>query len=75
MLFRMADGPSNLLNHCLLFDLQMVCDEVVVYPSKALRKLPRVQHLSAQLAARIRNEDDEVTYDGPSTTWRNMFVC
>ncbi|WVZ64717.1 hypothetical protein U9M48_014196 [Paspalum notatum var. saurae] len=37
----------------------MICDEVVVHPSKALRKLPRVQHLSAQLAARIRNEDDE----------------
>ena len=53
----------------------MICDEVVVHPSKALRKLPRVQHLSAQLAARIRNEDDEVTYDGPSTTWRNVFVC
>jgi len=41
----------------------MICDEVVVHPSKALRKLPRVQHLSAQLAARIRNEDDEVTYE------------
>ncbi|WVZ64715.1 hypothetical protein U9M48_014195 [Paspalum notatum var. saurae] len=39
--------------------LAMICDEVVVHPSKALRKLPRVQHLSAQLAARIRNEDDE----------------
>ncbi|CAL5088669.1 unnamed protein product [Urochloa decumbens] len=39
--------------------LEMICDEVVVHPSKALRKLPRVQHLSAQLAARIRNEDDE----------------
>ncbi|CAL5081106.1 unnamed protein product [Urochloa decumbens] len=39
--------------------LEMICDEVVVRPSKALRKLPRVQHLSAQLAARIRNEDDE----------------
>ncbi|KAM0895722.1 hypothetical protein ACQ4PT_023657 [Festuca glaucescens] len=37
----------------------MICDEVVVNPSKALRKLPRVQHLSAQLAARLRNENDE----------------
>jgi hypothetical protein len=41
----------------------MICNEVVVNPSKALRKLPRVQHLSAQLAARLRNEDDEVIYD------------
>nr|CAB3453213.1 unnamed protein product [Digitaria exilis] len=39
--------------------VKMICDEVVVHPSKVLRKLPRVQHLSAQLAARIRNEDDE----------------
>ncbi|RLN34818.1 uncharacterized protein C2845_PM03G32660 [Panicum miliaceum] len=40
-------------------EFRMICDEVVVHPSKALRKLPRVQHLSAQLAARIRNGDDE----------------
>jgi hypothetical protein len=46
-------------------NVQMICDEVVVHPIKALRKLPRVQHLSAQLAARIRNEDDEVNYKGP----------
>lgn len=56
-----------LFNQWLLSDMQMICDEVVVHPSKALRKLPRVQHLSAQLTARIRNEDDEVvSYSGPS---------
>jgi hypothetical protein len=44
----------------------MICDEVVVHPSKALRKLPRVQHLSAQLAARLRNEDDEVPSGHPA---------
>ncbi|XP_062199484.1 isochorismate synthase 2, chloroplastic-like [Phragmites australis] len=53
--------------------LEMICDEVVVHPSKALRKLPRVQHLSAQLAARIRNEDDE--FDILNTLHPSPAVC
>ncbi|KAK7836982.1 isochorismate synthase 2 [Quercus suber] len=40
-------------------DLQAVCNGVVVEPKKAIRKLPRVQHLYAQLAGRLRSEDDE----------------
>ncbi|KAJ0048276.1 hypothetical protein Pint_15258 [Pistacia integerrima] len=36
-----------------------VCDRVVVEPKKAIRKLPRVQHLYAQLAGTLRSEDDE----------------
>nr|XP_023875058.1 isochorismate synthase 1, chloroplastic isoform X4 [Quercus suber] len=36
-----------------------VCNGVVVEPKKAIRKLPRVQHLYAQLAGRLRSEDDE----------------
>uniref|UniRef100_A0A0E0M0C4 Chorismate-utilising enzyme C-terminal domain-containing protein n=1 Tax=Oryza punctata TaxID=4537 RepID=A0A0E0M0C4_ORYPU len=51
----------------------MICDDVVVHPSKALRKLPRVQHLSAQLAARIRNEDDE--FDILNTLHPSPAVC
>ncbi|XP_072977954.1 isochorismate synthase 2, chloroplastic-like [Typha angustifolia] len=39
--------------------LEIICNEILVEPSKALRKLPRVQHLSAQLSGTIRNEDDE----------------
>ncbi|KAJ4712162.1 Isochorismate synthase, chloroplastic [Melia azedarach] len=39
--------------------LEVVCDRVVVEPKKAIRKLPRVQHLYARLAGRLRSEDDE----------------
>ncbi|XP_050256025.1 isochorismate synthase, chloroplastic-like isoform X2 [Quercus robur] len=39
--------------------LEAVCNGVVVEPKKAIRKLPRVQHLYAQLAGRLRSEDDE----------------
>ncbi|XP_038975111.1 isochorismate synthase 2, chloroplastic [Phoenix dactylifera] len=39
--------------------MEITCSEVLVEPSKALRKLPRVQHLSAELSGKLRNEDDE----------------
>lgn len=39
--------------------MEIICEEVLVEPSKALRKLPRVQHLSAELSGKLRNEDDE----------------
>ncbi|XP_060670574.1 isochorismate synthase 2, chloroplastic isoform X2 [Ziziphus jujuba] len=39
--------------------LEDVCSDVVVQPKKSIRKLPRVQHLYAKLAGRLRNEDDE----------------
>ncbi|WOK91321.1 isochorismate synthase, chloroplastic isoform X1 [Canna indica] len=39
--------------------LENICDEVIIEPNKALRKLPRVQHLSAQLSGRLRDEDNE----------------
>lgn len=53
------DTEFTIVRESIKKKLEMICDEVVVNPSKALRKLPRVQHLSAQLAARLRNEDDE----------------
>ncbi|KAL3639614.1 hypothetical protein CASFOL_017521 [Castilleja foliolosa] len=36
-----------------------VCSSTVVEPSKALRKLPRVQHLYAKLSGTLHKEDDE----------------
>ncbi|CAN6585208.1 unnamed protein product [Malus baccata var. baccata] len=39
--------------------LENVCDSVQVEPKKAIRKFPRVQHLYAKLAGRLRSEDDE----------------
>lgn len=53
------DTEFTIVRESIKKKLEMICDKVVVNPSKALRKLPRVQHLSAQLAARLRNEDDE----------------
>ncbi|KAJ4749179.1 Isochorismate synthase [Rhynchospora pubera] len=40
-------------------NLEALCSEVVVEPRKALRKLPRVQHLCAQLSGKLTREDDE----------------
>ncbi|MQL90764.1 hypothetical protein Taro_023365 [Colocasia esculenta] len=37
----------------------IICDEVFVGQKKAIRKLPRVQHLCAQLSGRLKSEDDE----------------
>ncbi|KAL5716114.1 isochorismate synthase [Ranunculus cassubicifolius] len=39
--------------------LEDICDLVLVEPKKVIRKLPRVQHLYAQLLGRLRSEDDE----------------
>ncbi|XP_054777058.1 isochorismate synthase, chloroplastic-like isoform X3 [Prosopis cineraria] len=39
--------------------LEAVCENVLMKPSKAIRKLPRIQHLFAQLAGRLRSEEDE----------------
>lgn len=40
--------------------MQAVCDRVGIKPKKAIRKLPRVQHLYARLEGRLRSEDEEV---------------
>ncbi|XP_019053463.1 PREDICTED: isochorismate synthase, chloroplastic-like isoform X2 [Nelumbo nucifera] len=40
-------------------NLELICKMVLVEPKKAIRKLPRVQHLYAQLSGRLRSEDDE----------------
>ncbi|KAL0335644.1 UNVERIFIED_CONTAM: Isochorismate synthase, chloroplastic [Sesamum radiatum] len=39
--------------------LEGVCSSTLVEPYKALRKLPRVQHLYSQLTGTLRKEDDE----------------
>ncbi|CAN1262477.1 Isochorismate synthase, chloroplastic [Linum perenne] len=36
-----------------------VCSRVITEPSKAIQKLPRVQHLYAKLAGKLGSEDDE----------------
>ncbi|XP_073290616.1 isochorismate synthase, chloroplastic-like [Primulina huaijiensis] len=39
--------------------LEAICSSTVVKPNKALRKLPRVQHLYAKLTGTLHREDDE----------------
>ncbi|CAH9092510.1 unnamed protein product [Cuscuta europaea] len=39
--------------------LEAVCSSVLIEPKKALKKLPRVQHLYARLSGRLQSEDDE----------------
>ncbi|XP_057741672.1 isochorismate synthase, chloroplastic-like isoform X2 [Arachis stenosperma] len=39
--------------------LEGVCENVIIKPKKMIRKLPRIQHLFAQLAGRLRSEEDE----------------
>ncbi|KAL2492751.1 Isochorismate synthase 2 [Abeliophyllum distichum] len=39
--------------------LETVCSSILIEPEKALRKLPRVQHLYAQLTGTLEKEDDE----------------
>ncbi|GAV73832.1 Chorismate_bind domain-containing protein [Cephalotus follicularis] len=53
--------------------LEAVCNRVSVKPKKAIRKLPRVQHLYAQLAGRLRSEDDE--FDILSSLHPTPAVC
>ncbi|XP_040383509.1 isochorismate synthase 1, chloroplastic-like [Oryza brachyantha] len=67
------DNEFTIVRDSIKKKLEMICDDVVVHPSKALRKLPRVQHLSAQLAARIRNEGDE--FDILNTLHPSPAVC
>ncbi|KAM1340328.1 hypothetical protein ACFX2H_038740 [Malus domestica] len=53
--------------------LENVCDSVQVEPKKAIRKFPRVQHLYAKLAGRLRSEDDE--FDILSSLHPSPAVC
>ncbi|XP_073145428.1 isochorismate synthase, chloroplastic-like [Henckelia pumila] len=39
--------------------LEGICSSTIVEPNKALRKLPRVQHLYAKLTGTLHREDDE----------------
>ncbi|KAI4329607.1 hypothetical protein MLD38_027976 [Melastoma candidum] len=53
--------------------LEATCSDVVVEPRKAVRKLPRVQHLHALLAGRLKREEDE--YDLLASLHPTPAVC
>ncbi|XP_021759972.1 isochorismate synthase, chloroplastic-like [Chenopodium quinoa] len=49
----------TIVRQCIKKKLESVCNSVLVDPQKAIRKLPSVQHLYANLKGRLRSEDDE----------------
>ncbi|XP_028797532.1 isochorismate synthase, chloroplastic [Neltuma alba] len=53
------DMEFTIVRETIRSKLEAVCEDVLVKPSKAIRKLPRIQHLFAQLAGRLRSEEDE----------------
>ncbi|KAK3024004.1 hypothetical protein RJ639_045024 [Escallonia herrerae] len=50
-----------------------VCNGVLIEPEKAIRKLPRVQHLYSQLTGKLKREDDE--FDILSSLHPSPAVC
>ncbi|XP_056693302.1 isochorismate synthase, chloroplastic isoform X2 [Spinacia oleracea] len=54
------DLEFTIVRECIRKKLEAVCNTVIVDPQKAIRKLPRVQHLYANIKGRLRNEDDEL---------------
>ncbi|XP_052175810.1 isochorismate synthase, chloroplastic isoform X2 [Diospyros lotus] len=49
----------SIVRECIRRKLEAVCIRVLVEPTKAIRKLSRIQHLYAQLRGTLRSEDDE----------------
>lgn len=62
---------------CIIFHLlliQVLCEKVYTNPEKAIRKLPRVQHLHSQLLGRLKREDKEVkSFFARWTTWKEKL--
>ncbi|CAN1262475.1 Isochorismate synthase 2, chloroplastic [Linum perenne] len=60
----LLSSPKDHLEFTIVRDsvrrkLEAVCSRVITEPSKAIQKLPRVQHLYAKLAGKLGSEDDE----------------
>ncbi|PIN06784.1 Isochorismate synthase [Handroanthus impetiginosus] len=47
------------VRECIRRKFEGACSSTIVEPNKALRKLPRIQHLYAKLKGTLQNEDDE----------------
>ncbi|KAG6587522.1 Isochorismate synthase 2, chloroplastic, partial [Cucurbita argyrosperma subsp. sororia] len=67
------DLEFSIVREAIKRKLEAVCDAVVVEPHKSVRKLPRIQHLYAQLAGRLRTKDDE--FEILSTLHPTPAVC
>ncbi|CAN1749359.1 Isochorismate synthase, chloroplastic [Linum perenne] len=60
----LLSSPKDHLEFTIVRDsvrrkLEAICSRVITEPSKAIQKLPRVQHLYAKLAGKLGSEDDE----------------
>ncbi|PIM98606.1 hypothetical protein CDL12_28913, partial [Handroanthus impetiginosus] len=53
------DHEFSVVREIIRRKLESVCCHRVIEPNKALRKLPRIQHLYAQLRGKLQKEDDE----------------
>ncbi|GLU12322.1 hypothetical protein SLE2022_290100 [Rubroshorea leprosula] len=67
------DLEFTIVRESIQSKLEAVCDRVIVEPKKAIRKLPRVQHLFAQLTGTLRREDNE--FDFLSSLHPTPAVC
>uniref|UniRef100_A0A0A0LS91 isochorismate synthase n=1 Tax=Cucumis sativus TaxID=3659 RepID=A0A0A0LS91_CUCSA len=67
------DLEFSIVRETIKKKLEAVCDAVVVEPYKSVRKLPRIQHLYAQLTGRLRSEEDE--FEILSTLHPTPAVC
>nr|AHA82396.1 chloroplast isochorismate synthase [Senna obtusifolia] len=53
------DIEFTIVRETIRSKLEAVCENVLVKPTKAIRKLPRIRHLFAQLTGRLQSEEDE----------------
>lgn len=67
------DFEFSIVRESIQRKLEAICSTVWVEPKKAIRKLPRIQHLYAQLSGRLRSEDDE--FDILSSLHPTPAVC
>ncbi|XP_022134886.1 isochorismate synthase 2, chloroplastic isoform X2 [Momordica charantia] len=67
------DLEFSIVRETMKKKLEAVCDAIIVEPHKAVRKLPRIQHLYAQLAGRLKSEEDE--FEILSTLHPTPAVC
>ncbi|KAL2892655.1 Isochorismate synthase chloroplastic [Bienertia sinuspersici] len=67
------DLEFTIVRECIRKKLEEVCNSVLVDPHKAIRKLPRVQHLYANLQGTLTSENDE--FEILSTLHPSPAVC
>ncbi|KAK4437096.1 Isochorismate synthase, chloroplastic [Sesamum alatum] len=53
------DHEFSVVRESIQRKLEDICSSTIIEPRKALRKLPRVQHLYAKLTGTLQKEDDE----------------